>query len=140
MIEPLWRNGTGIERPFSAVAGVSCRCSSLPLQWVMTDFGADHAFGQVPAKLKEHYGIAMPASTIQRTTEQHAQRIDEQEAAREIGPGTAAGVIFIGEMDGSMAPVVEPSPEAADQSQGAGRGAGHPDSPPFRTHRAQFGQ
>ena len=23
---------------------------------------------------------------------------------------------------------------------GAGRGAGHPDSPPFRTHRAQFGQ
>jgi hypothetical protein len=23
---------------------------------------------------------------------------------------------------------------------GAGRGAGHPGSPPFRTHRAQFGQ
>jgi len=23
---------------------------------------------------------------------------------------------------------------------GAGRGAGRPDSPPFRTHRAQFGQ
>jgi hypothetical protein len=115
VIEPLWRNGTGIERPFSAVAGVSCRCSSLPLQRVMTDFGADHAFGRVPAKLQEHYGIAMPVSTIQRTTEHHAEGIYEQEVARVIDPGTAAGVIFIGELDGSMVPVVEPSPDAADQ-------------------------
>ncbi len=53
MSEPLWRNGTGIERPFSALAGVNCRGSSLPLQRVMTDFGADEAFGRVPAKLKE---------------------------------------------------------------------------------------
>ena len=118
MIEPLWRNGTGIERPFSAVAGVSCRCSSLPLQRVMTDFGADHAFGQVPAKLEEHYGIAMPVSTIQRTTEQHAAGIYAQEVARVIEPGTAAGVIFIGELDGSMVPVVEPSPEAEDRRKG----------------------
>jgi hypothetical protein len=102
VIEPLWRNGTGIERPFSALAGVSCRCSSLALQRVMTDFGADEAFGRVPDKLQEHYGIAMPVSTIQRTTEHHAQRIYEQEAAREIDPGTAAEVTFVGEMDGSM--------------------------------------
>ncbi len=115
MIEPLWRNGTGIERPFSAVAGVSCRCSSLPLQRVMTDFGADAAFGRVPAKLQEHYGIAMPVSAIQRTTEHHAEGIYRQEVARVIDPGTAAGVIFIGELDGSMVPVVEPSPDAADQ-------------------------
>ena len=118
MIEPLWRDGTGIERPFSALAWVSCRCSSLPLQRVMTDFGADEAFGQVPAKLKEHYGIEMPVSTIQRTTEHHAQRIYEEEAAREIGPGTAAGVIFVGELDGSMVPVVEPSPAAEDKRKG----------------------
>src|SRR5512144_2894744 len=99
-MEPLWRNGTGIERPFRAAAGVSCRCCSLPLQRVMTDFGADHAFGRVPAKLKEHYGIAMPVSTIQRTTEHHAQQIYEQEAARTIHPEAAAGVIFVGELDG----------------------------------------
>jgi len=55
VVEPLWRTGTGIERPFSAVAGVSCRCSSLPLQRVMTDFGADEAFGRVPAKLKRMF-------------------------------------------------------------------------------------
>jgi hypothetical protein len=35
-----------------------------------------------------------------------------------IEPGTAAGVIFIGELDGSMVPVVEPSPEATDRRQG----------------------
>jgi hypothetical protein len=84
----------------------------------MTDFGADDAFGRVPAKLKEHYGIERPVSTIQRTTEHHAQCIYDQEAAREIGPGAAAGVIFIGERDGSMVPVVEPSPDAEDQRQG----------------------
>ena len=91
MIEPLWRNGTGIERPFSALAGVSGRCSSLPLQRVMTDFGADDAFGPGAAKLKEHYGIAMPVSTVQRTTEHPAEGIYDQEVARVIEPGTAAG-------------------------------------------------
>jgi hypothetical protein len=117
-MEPLWRHGTGIERPFSALAGVTCRGSSLPLQRVMTDFGADHAFGRVPAKLQEHYGIEMPVSTIQRTTEHHAECLYEQEATREIRAGTAAGVIFIGEMDGSMVPVVEPFADAEDQRQG----------------------
>jgi len=117
-MEPLWRNGTGIERPFRATAGVSCRCRSLPVQRVMTDFGADAAFGRVPAKLKEHYGIEMPVSMIQRTTDHHAHRIYAQEAAREIGPGTAAGVSFVGELDGSMVPVVEPSPDAEDKRQG----------------------
>lgn len=84
----------------------------------MADFGADAAFGRVPDKLKEHYGIEMPVSTIRRTTEQHAQRIYEQEAVREIGPGTAAGVIFVGELDGSMVPVMEPAPEAEDKRKG----------------------
>lgn len=114
-MEPLWRHGTGIERPFRALAGVTCRCSSLPLQRVMTDFGADHAFGRVPAKLQEHYGIEMPVSTIQRMTEHHAECIYEQEAARVIAPGTATGGIFIGEMDGSMVPVVESPPDAEDR-------------------------
>jgi len=51
-MEPLWRNGTGIERPFSAAAGVSCRGCSLPLQRVMTDFGVDHPFAPAAAQLK----------------------------------------------------------------------------------------
>jgi hypothetical protein len=84
----------------------------------MTDFGADHAVGQVPTKLQEHDGIEMPVSTIQRTTEHHAACIAEQEAVQEMEAGTVAGVIFIGELDGSMAPVVEPSPDAQDQRKG----------------------
>ncbi len=118
VIEPLWRNGTGIERPFSALAGVSCRCRSLPLQRVMTDVGADDACGRVPDKLKEPDGIERPVSPMQRTTAPHAHRLDEPEAARAIGPGTAAGVICVGELDGSRVPVVEPSPEAEDKRQG----------------------
>lgn len=116
-MEPLWRNGTGIERPFSVVAGVACRGSSLPLQRVMTDFGADDAFRPGTAKLKEHYGIDMPVSTVQRTTEQHAEGIHAQDRARVIEPGTIAGFL-IGEMDGSMAPVVEPASEVQDHRKG----------------------
>ena len=116
-MEPLWRNGTGIERPFSVAAGVKCRGSSLPLQQVMTDFGADDAFRPGTAKLKEHYGIEMPVSTVQRTTEYHAESIYAQERARVIEPGTAAGFL-IGEMDGSMVPVVEPAPDVQDHRKG----------------------
>ena len=83
----------------------------------MTDFGADEAFGPGAAKLKEHYGMERPVSTVQRTTEPHAECLYEQEVARVIEPGTTAGLL-IGEMDGSMVPVVEPSPEAEDQRKG----------------------
>ncbi len=76
------------------------------------------AFGRVPDKLKEYYGIEMPVSTIQRITEHHAQIICEQEAKREIVAGTMAGVTFIGEMDGSMVPAVEVSSDAEDKRKG----------------------
>lgn len=39
-------------RPFSNLAEVHCRCCSTALQRVITDFGADHAFGLVPKKFK----------------------------------------------------------------------------------------
>jgi hypothetical protein len=83
----------------------------------MADFGADHPFAPAAAKLKEHDGIDVPVSAVQRTTEHHAQCIYAQEAAREIAPGTSAAC-FIGEIDGSMVPVVEPSAASADQRKG----------------------
>ena len=116
--EPLFRRGTQTERPFSERAGMLCRAASLPLQRVLVDFGADHAFGRVPDKLREHYGIDMPASTLRRTTERHAHRLFGQERAREIPAGTAQGRLFVGEMDGSMVPVVEVSEDAADKRKG----------------------
>ncbi len=56
-------------------------------------------------------------STVQRTTEHHAKCIYAQNMARAIEPGTATD-FFIGEMNGSRAPVVEPSSEAEDQRKG----------------------
>ena len=75
-------------------------------------------FGQVPDKLREHYGIAMPVSTAQRITEHHAQAIYEQETAREEVTGAKNSRTFIGEIDGSMVPVGEVSPDAQDKRQG----------------------
>lgn len=83
----------------------------------MADFGADHPFAPAAAKLKEHYGIDVPVSTGQRTMAYHAQCIYEQEAAREIAPGTSAEC-FIGEIDGSMVPVVESSATSTDRRKG----------------------
>jgi hypothetical protein len=49
-----------LHRPFVGVAGICGRGDSRPLQRVITDFGADKAFGRVSEKLKEHYGITVP--------------------------------------------------------------------------------
>lgn len=113
-MEPLWRRGTKIERRFSERTGVECRGYSLPLQRVLVDFGADAPFGRVPSKLREHYGIEVPVGAIQRITERHAQACDEQQRARTVAYAEGAGV-FIGEMDGSMVPVVETKPPASDR-------------------------
>ena len=113
--------GTRSERPFSERAGVACRAASLPLQRVLADFGAEVAFSRVPDKLREHDGIAMPVSTVQRITERHAEAIHEQASAREVAAGTAEG-FFIGAIDGSMVPVVEASGEAGDKRKGKALG------------------
>jgi len=110
--------GAQTKRLFSERAGVTCRATSLPLQRVLTDFGADVPFGHVPDKLKEHYGIVMPVSTAQRITEQHAQLIYEQETAREIDESTQDDRTFIGEIDGSMIPMVSISADAKDKRKG----------------------
>lgn len=60
----------------------------------------------------------MPVSTIQRIAEHRAQAIDEQEAARAVAASRAGERTFIGEIDGSMVPVVEVSPGAEDKRKG----------------------
>ncbi len=62
-------------RPFSAAAEVQCRGYSLPLQRIITDFGADVPFGQIPAKLQEHHGIRVPVSSAQAITQRHAEQM-----------------------------------------------------------------
>lgn len=93
-------------RPFSRSAGVKCRGYSQPLCRRAVDLGADEAFGQVPAKLKEHYGITVPISAIREMTEDHARAIHEQERLQHTPPATGVGCV-IGEIDGSMIPIVD---------------------------------
>jgi hypothetical protein len=45
------------------------------LQRAITDFAADDPFDQARSKLKEHYGVEIGESTIQRTAFGHAENI-----------------------------------------------------------------
>jgi len=106
-------------RPFCRAAGVQCRSYSQPLQRRMTDFGADAAFGQVPAKLKEHYGIEVPVSAVRSITEAQARHIHAQEQGQGQTTQLARGVAWvIAETDGSMIPLVD---TAAPEAEGSDR-------------------
>lgn len=80
----------------------------MPLQRIITDFGADVPFGQIPAKVQEHHGITVPVSSAQAITEQHAQQIlQTQLSTLKTDIPTINGVeCLIVEMDGSMIPIV----------------------------------
>jgi len=84
---------------------VRCRGYSLGLQRAITDFGADVAFGRVPQKLKEHYGIEVPISAAQIITEQHAATIKQQQVVLKRLPQGGVEQL-IGELDGSFVPIV----------------------------------
>jgi protein-disulfide isomerase-like protein with CxxC motif len=88
-------------------AGVRSRGYSLPLQRRMTDFGADVAFGQVPAKLHEHYGITVPVSAVRSVTERHARAVREGTTLQQEQPQAAGEPRLIAELDGSMIPIVD---------------------------------
>jgi hypothetical protein len=78
----------------------------MPLQRVITDFGADVAFGQVPQKLLEHHGVSVPISSAQTITQAHAQKILEQESLESEYRAGASVATLITEIDGSMIPIV----------------------------------
>ncbi len=104
-------------RPFCRSAGVTCRGYSQPLRRRRSDFGADEAVGQVPAKLKEHYGIAVPVSAIRTITEGQAGQIHAQLELQTTLP--ARGVKWvIAETDGSMIPLVETAAPATVEPGG----------------------
>lgn len=84
----------------------------------MVDFGADHAFGQVPDKLQEHYGISLPTSTIRRVTEYHAQQMREKQRLGVGIPDKPGCVYVVAETDGSLVPIVEVDAEAPDKRKG----------------------
>lgn len=119
MIEQSYRRSAdGVQvRPFRARAGVQSRGYSLPLQRAISDFGADNAFGQVPGKMREHYGIAVSASAARSITEAHGAALaaQQQEAlATELGPEPGWEHV-LAEADGCMVPLVTPAKTSADK-------------------------
>ena len=86
----------------------------------MTDFGADVAFGKVPQKLREHYGIEVPISAAQTITEQHAATIKQEQVLLERLPRGGVEQL-IGELDGSMAPIVNIAGRADKSAPADGR-------------------
>ena len=116
--EPQLREGSRRLRPFAREAEIANRGCSLPLQRVLTDFGADIPFCQVPGKVKEHYGITIASSTIRRVTERHARVLHEEVELREAKFIAGSPAAIIAEMDGGMVPVVECHPEAVDKRKG----------------------
>jgi hypothetical protein len=115
VIEPVLR-GAGLQvRPFLRSAEVSARSCSLPLQRAITDFGADQGFGQVPKKLQEHYGITIAISTVRKITERHGAQMREQQDRVSVPVTTPGCRQQIGEIDGSMVPIVTIGSEAGDK-------------------------
>lgn len=99
--------GGQLVRPFSESAQVHCRGYSWPLQRVLTDFGADVAFGRIPRKLKEHHGIEVPISSAQAITQSHAQVVHESQVLEQEMASQPGVRQLIAEMDGTLLPIVE---------------------------------
>jgi hypothetical protein len=115
----------GTLRPFRLSSGTSTRGYSLPLQRVMTDFGADESFAKASQKIKEHYGITVPLSGERNVTLLHAKKI-QQYLQKEVADKNTSisktkfknhngGSFIISETDGSMVPIVETNKSAKDR-------------------------
>ena len=89
-------------RAFCEQAQISSREYSGPLQRALTDFGADHSFTKAAKKMREHYGIELPASGARSCTLAHAK------ASGAVQHQAAKGSVetLITEMDGTMLPIV----------------------------------
>ena len=96
-----------IYRPFSLLSKVSCRSYSSCLQRAIVDFGADVSFHEAQKKLKEHYNLELPLSSIQAIVENHAKNIFEfiENDKEKLTGGNAKQLIA--EIDGSMVPIVD---------------------------------
>ena len=89
-------------RPFCEQANISSREYSLPLQRALSDFGADHSFVEATKKMREHYGVELPASGARGCTLAHAKASGavKHEAAKQPVK------TLVTQMDGTMLPIV----------------------------------
>ena len=111
--ERIWCSPTqSYLRPLPKRLGVTSRGRSRRLQRVLTDFGCEHSFARAAESVWEHYGFAVGASAVRRTTLDHALRAQEslQRKYREsfrVLPALGTEQV-IAEADGTMICTVEP--------------------------------
>jgi hypothetical protein len=118
--EQIYRREGQQWRPLSEAAGSQCRGYSLGLQRAVVDFAADVSFEQAGAKLREHYGIEVPVSTIRALTQRHAEAMREQQVVLERLPRGGVKQL-IGELDGTMVPTVSIAAKEDGEEAGDGR-------------------
>ena len=90
-------------RPFCEQAKIRERAYSQPLQRALTDFGADHSFVEATQKMREHYGVELPPSSVRVCTLNHAKASGAVRHERPQGPVPT----LVTEMDGTMLPMVK---------------------------------
>jgi hypothetical protein len=114
--EPIFTKENKQYRPFSSTAEVKCRGYSMPLERVLTDFGADDSFGKAQKKVKEHYNIDIPKSAVIRVTEKHAQNMSENNNKIDLeAKHDNCEKDLIAEIDGSMIPIVNINENSKDK-------------------------
>ncbi len=94
-----------------------CRGYSLPLERAVADLGADVPFGQVAAKLQEHYGISVAIGAARTLTERVACDLREADCLPAGRTAPTAGRL-IAETDGGMVPIVKAQADAPDARKG----------------------
>jgi hypothetical protein len=86
---------------------------------VIVDFAADQPFAQARLKVREHYGIEIGESTIQRIALGHAQILFETGRASRDFPQTAGcHKEIVAQTDGGMIPIVAPDASQKDKRKG----------------------
>ena len=92
------------------------RSYSRRLQRIVSDFGADHAFGQVGPKLKEHYGIDIAGESARQITERHAEQAKVY--LDKLPPVAEGKARIVSETDGSMIPIRSAGVDEVTESEG----------------------
>jgi hypothetical protein len=91
-------------RPFSEEVRIRSHAYSLRLQRVLVDFGAESSFEKSVGRVKEHYAITVPVTSVRKQSLRHGRAIvsiPERKNAR-------AASQLVTQMDGSMIPVMQP--------------------------------
>lgn len=83
----------------------------------MCDFGSDHSFFEASKKMKEHYGVDIAPDMMRKVTEYHAERVRLKKQEGFFTRKNEPKAVVIGEIDGSMVPIVEIDEEEAKQKK-----------------------